>query len=211
MKFVALYSARARTASLVLIAALLMAAPPLVQAADAPPIRIRGTVEAVASDQLTVKTNQGQDLAVTMNTDTTVHAITLAKIADIQPGRYVGATAVPQADGTLKALEVHVFPPEMAGVGDGHRPWDLAPDSSMTNGVVGELLTSNGRMITIKYKDGEQKVAIPDDMPVVNIEAGDRSLLMPGVHVMIFAVKNDDGTLTARSISAGKNGIKPPM
>ena len=202
--------ARALAMPLLLTTALLALAT-LAQAADAPPTRIRGTIEAVAGDGLTVKTNQGEDLAVTMNADTAVHAITLAKIADIQPGRYVGATAVPQADGTLKALEVHVFPPEMAGAGDGHRPWDLAPNSSMTNGVVGELLTSNGRMITIKYKDGEQRVVIPDDMPVVNIEAGDRSLLTPGVHVMIFAVKNDDGTFIARSISAGKDGIKPPM
>jgi len=202
--------ARALAVPLLLTTALLALAT-LAQAADVPPTRIRGTIEAVAGDGLTVKTNQGEDLAVTMNADTTVHAITLAKIADIQPGRYVGATAVPQADGTLKALEVHVFPPEMAGAGDGHRPWDLAPNSSMTNGVVGELLTSNGRMITIKYKDGEQRVVIPDDMPVVNIEAGDRSLLTPGVHVMIFAVQNDDGTFIARSISAGKDGIKPPM
>ncbi len=210
MKLSSFPFARALAMPLLLTSALLALAT-LAQAADAPPTRIRGTVEAVAGDLLTIKSNQGEDLAVTMNPDTTVHAITLAKIADIQPGRYIGATAVPQADGTLKALEVHVFPPEMAGAGDGHRPWDLAPNSSMTNGVVGELVTSNGRTITIKYKDGEQKVAIPDDMPVVNIEAGDRSLLMPGVHVMIFAVENDDGTLTARSISAGKNGIKPPM
>jgi hypothetical protein len=210
MAFVSVRSIPLPLARVLLVAALLASAAGA-WAADAPPTRIRGTVEAVAGDQLTIKTNQGEDLAVTMNADTTVHAITLAKIADIQPGRYVGATAVPQDDGTLKALEVHVFPPEMAGVGDGHRPWDLAPDSSMTNGVVGELVTSSGRMITIKYKGGEEKVAIPDDMPVVNIEAGDRSLLMPGVHVMIFAEKNADGTLTARSISAGKNGIKPPM
>jgi hypothetical protein len=200
----------ALAAPLLLTTALLVLAT-LAQAADAPPARIRGTIEAVAGDLLTIKTNQGEDLAVTMNADTTVRAIALARVADIQPGRYIGATAVPQADGTLKALEVLVFPPEMAGAGDGHRPWDLAPNSSMTNGVVGELVTSNGRMITIKYKGGEQKVAIPDDMPVVNIEAGDRSLLTPGVHVMVFAVKNDDGTFTARSISAGKDGIKPPM
>jgi hypothetical protein len=210
MTFASFRSTRAFVMPLLLVAALLASSFP-VRAADAPPTRIRGTIEAVAGDLLTVTTNQGEDLAVTMNADTTVHAITLAKIADIQPGRYIGATAVPQDDGTLKALEVHVFPPEMAGTGDGHRPWDLAPDSSMTNGVVGELVTSNARTITIEYKGGEEKVAIPDDMPVVNIEAGDRSLLTPGVHVMSFAVKNDDGTLTARSISAGKDGIKPPM
>lgn len=200
-----------RVSARLILVALLMAAGTMARAADAPPTRVRGTIAAVAGDVLTIKTNGGENLAVALRQDTAIHAITLAQISEIQPGRYIGTTAVPQADGTLKALEVHVFPPEMAGTGDGHRPWDLAPDSSMTNGVVGELMTSNGRTITVKYKGGEQKVVIPDNMPVVNIEPGDRSLLVPGTHVMLFAEKNADGTLTARAISAGKNGVTPPM
>jgi hypothetical protein len=194
-----------------MLAASLLTAATMALADDAPPLRIRGTITTVSADALTIKTNGGADLSVALRDDTVVRAITLATVEEIQPGRYIGTTAVPQADGTLKALEVHVFPPDMAGTGDGHRPWDLAPDSTMTNGVVGELLGSNGRVITVKYKGGEQKVAIPDGMPVVNIEHGDRSLLVPGAHVMIFADKNADGSLTARAISAGKNGVKPPM
>jgi hypothetical protein len=194
-----------------MLAASLLTAATMALADDAPPLRIRGTITAVSADALTIKTNGGADLRVALRDNTVVRAITLATVEEIQPGRYIGTTAVLQADGTLKALEVHVFPPDMAGTGDGHRPWDLTPDSTMTNGVVGELLTSNGRMIKVKYKDGEQKVVIPDGMPVVNIEPGDRSLLVPGAHVMLFAEKNADGSLTARAISAGQNGIKPPM
>ncbi|HWA44229.1 MAG TPA: DUF5666 domain-containing protein [Hypericibacter adhaerens] len=193
------------------LAAVLLLVASQAWADDAPPARIRGTIKSVAADTLTVETNGGTVLDVALDGKTSVHAITLGTVEEIQPGRYIGVTAVPQGDGTLKALEVHVFPPDMAGTGDGHRPWDLAPDSSMTNGLVGELATSNGRMITVKYKDGQQQVAIPDGMPVVNIEPGDRSLLTPGTHVMIFAQKNADGTLVARFISAGKNGVKPPM
>jgi hypothetical protein len=189
----------------------LLTAATMALAEDAPPARIRGTITAVSADALTIKTNGGADLSVALRGDTVIRAITLATVEEIQPGRYIGTTAVPQPDGTLKALEVHVFPPDMAGTGDGHRPWDLTPDSTMTNGVVGELLTSNGRMITVKYKDGEQRVVIPDGMPVVNIEPGDRSLLVPGTHVMIFAGKGPDGSLTARTISAGRGGVKPPM
>jgi hypothetical protein len=197
-------------ARLVLVASLL-AAGTMARAADAPPTRIRGTITAVAGDALRVMTNAGKDLNVALRNDTVIRAITLASVSDIQPGRYIGTTAVPQADGTLKALEIHVFPPDMAGTGDGHRPWDLAPNSTMTNGMVGELVTSNGRTITVKYKGGEQKVLVPDDVPVVNIEPGDRSLLKPGAHIMLFAEKNADGTLSARAISAGENGVRPPM
>jgi len=194
-----------------MLAASLLTAATMALAEDAPPSRIRGTITAVSADALTIKINGGADLKVALRDNTVVRAVTLGTVEEIQPGRYIGTTAVPQADGTLRALEVHVFPPDMAGTGDGHRPWDLTPDSTMTNGVVGELLGSNGRVITVKYKGGEQKVAIPDGMPVVNIEPGDRSLLVLGAHVMLFADKNADGSLTARAISAGKNGVKPPM
>jgi hypothetical protein len=197
-------------ASLALIASLSVAEA-TAWAATAPAMTVRGTITAVTGDHLTIKTNAGSQLDVALRKDTVVRAITLADVSEIQPGRYIGTSAVPLADGSLKALEIHVFPPEMAGAGDGHRPWDLTPNSSMTNGMVGELVTSNGRTITVKYKGGEEKVVVPDNVPVVNIEPGDRSLLMPGTQVVLFAEKDAAGGLTARAISAGKDGVKPPM
>ncbi|WAH60456.1 hypothetical protein LZ023_13455 [Pseudomonas silvicola] len=106
---------------------------------------------------------------------------------------------------------MHVFPPSMAGTGDGHRAFDLASNSSMTNGSVGDLVVANGRTITVKYKGGEQKILVPDDVPVVNLVPADRSLLKPGVKVVLFAQKAADGSYTAKAISAGENGLKPPM
>ncbi|QKZ06014.1 hypothetical protein HWQ56_20380 [Pseudomonas eucalypticola] len=181
------------------------------QAADAPPSGVRGAITAVNGDDLQVKTNRGEDVVVHLTADTQVRGVTLANIADIKPGSYIGSAAVPQADGTLKALEVHVFPPSMAGTGDGHRAFDLASNSSMTNGSVGDLVVANGRTITVKYKGGEQKILVPEDVPVVNLVPADRSLLKPGVKVVLFAQKAADGSYTAKAISAGENGLKPPM
>jgi len=104
-----------------------------------------------------------------------------------------------------------VFPPAMAGTGDGHRPFDLAPNRTMTNGTVGDMVASNGRTLTLKYKGGEKKIIVPEDVPVVNIEAGKRSMLVAGAKVVVRARKNPDDSLTAVSVSVGKNGITPPM
>lgn len=182
-------------------------------AADAPTQRVgvRGAITSLEGDTLKIHTNRGEDLTVQLQKDTAVRGVTLARIADIKPGSYIGSAAVPQADGTLKALEVHVFPPELAGTGDGHRPFDLTADSTMTNGSVGDLVTSNGRSITVNYKGGQKTIVIPDDVPVVNLVPADRSLLKPGVKVVLFAQKAADGTLTAQGISAGENGVTPPM
>ncbi|WP_416425974.1 DUF5666 domain-containing protein [Pseudomonas sp. App30] len=180
-------------------------------AADAQPTGVRGAITAINGDDLQVKTNRGEDVVVHLTPDTQVRGVTLANIADIKPGSYVGSAAIPQADGTLKALEVHVFPPSMAGTGDGHRAFDLAANSSMTNGSVGDLVVANGRTITVKYKGGEQKILVPDDVPVVNLVPADRSLLKPGVKIVLFAQKAADGSYTAKAISAGENGLKPPM
>ncbi|WP_213875951.1 DUF5666 domain-containing protein [Pseudomonas sp. dw_358] len=182
-----------------------------VQAADPQAMRVRGAITAIDGDTLKVHTNKGQDLSVSLSPDTRYQGITLANIADIKPGSYVGTAAIPQADGTLKALEVHVFPPAMAGTGDGHRAFDLGKNSTMTNGSVGDLVTSNGRTMTLNYKGGEKKVVVPDDVPVVNIVPGDRSLLKPGVKIIVSAKKADDGSLTASQVSAGENGVSPPM
>jgi hypothetical protein len=196
------------TASL-LTSALMIAAPS--QAEDTPPIRVRGAITSIDGDLLKVHSNRGEDLQVTLTQDTKVRGVTLGQVSEIKPGSYIGSAAVPQADGTLKALEVHVFPPEMAGTGDGHRAFDLGKDSTMTNGSVGDLVTSNGRTITVNYKGGQKKIVIPDDVPIVNLVPGDRSLLKPGVKVVLQAQKGQDGALNAQSVSAGENGVTPPM
>ncbi|MFK3970834.1 DUF5666 domain-containing protein [Pseudomonas sp. NPDC087358] len=181
------------------------------QADDVKPTRVRGAITAVEGDLLKVHSNRGEDLQINLTKDTQVRGVTLAQVSEIKPGSYIGSAAVAQPDGTLKALEVHVFPPQMAGTGDGHRAFDLGKDSTMTNGSVGDLVTSNGRTITVNYKGGQKKILIPDDVPIVNLVPGDRSLLQPGVKVVLQAQKAADGSLSAQSISAGENGLTPPM
>lgn len=203
-----------RTVAPAMLAGAMLAAAPAVLAQPAPaatPTGVRGTVTALSGDTLKVRTRSGQDLDVGLAKDTAVRAVTLATVDEIKPGSYIGSAAVPQADGSLKALEVHVFPPSMRGTGDGHRAWDLGKNSSMTNGTVGNVVVSNGRTITVKYADGEKRIVIPNDVPIVNLEAGDRSLLVPGAHIVLFASKGAEGALTARFISAGKAGVVPPM
>jgi hypothetical protein len=184
-----------------------------VQAADAPGMRlgVRGEITGGGADSLKVHVNSGENVVIRLNPDTRIRAVTLANIEDIKPGSYIGSAAMPQEDGTLKALEVHVFPPELAGSGDGHRPFDLAKGSSMTNGSVGDLVVSNGRVLTVNYKGGQQKILVPEDVPIVNLTPGDRSLLKVGVKIVSFVTQDADGTLTAQSISAGKDGVTPPM
>ena len=183
----------------------------LAHAAEAPRVGVRGAITAIDGDAMHVKVNSGEDVTVLLTPATQVRAVTLAKIDEIKPGSYIGSAAMPNADGSLTALEVHVFPPAMAGTGDGHRAFDLKEGSSMTNGTVGDLVVSNGRTLTVKYKGGEQKIVVPEDVPIVNLEPGDRSLLKVGVKVVLFAAKGADGTITAQAISAGKDGVTPPM
>jgi hypothetical protein len=183
------------------------------QAQEAPGMRIgvRGEIIEVSADLMKVHANSGENLTVIVTRDTRIRAVTLANIEDIKPGSYIGSAAIAQEDGSLKALEVHVFAPELAGSGDGHRPFDLARGSSMTNGSVGDLVVSNGRVLTVNYKGGQQKILVPEDVPIVNLLPGDRSLLKVGTKIVTFVTQSADGTLTAQSISAGKDGVTPPM
>lgn len=176
-----------------------------------PSVGVRGAITAVGTDWIKVHTNAGKDVTVKILKDTQVRAVTLAKVTDIKPGSYIGTAAIPLPDGSLKALEVHVFPPAMAGTGEGHRAWDLTPNSTMTNGTVGDLVTTDGRTLVVKYKGGQKKIVVPDDVPIVNLEAGDRSLLTVGTKVVLFATKGADASLSASFISAGKDGVTPPM
>jgi hypothetical protein len=172
---------------------------------------VRATIDSVSATTMTVTPRNGSPTVIALPPEVHISGITIAKIDDIKPGSYIGTAAAPQPDGTQKALEVHVFPPSMVGAGEGFRPWDSAPNSTMTNGTVGDLVGSKGRTLTVKYKGGEKTVIVPDDVPIVSIEPGTRALLTPGAHVIVFASKGADGSLTAISVNVGEKGLTPPM
>jgi Domain of unknown function (DUF5666) len=185
------------------------------QAPKGKPVTIRGKISAVEKQALKVTTSAGEVL-VKLPDDVRIGGVETAQFSDIAAGKYVGTTAVKQADGNLKALEVHIFPESSRGTGEGHRPWDLQPGSTMTNANVEKVEQVavekiQGQMITLKYKDGEQKVFVPPGTPIVKNVPADRSLLKPGTGVYIPAVRGEDGTLTATRITAGVGGIMPPM
>ena len=185
------------------------------QAPQGKPVTIRGKIAAVEKQALKVTTSAGEVL-VKLPDDVRIGGVEAAKLSDITAGNYVGTTAVKQADGNLKALEVHIFPESSRGTGEGHRPWDLQPGSTMTNANVEKVEQVavekiQGQLLTLKYKDGEQKIFIPSETPIVKNVPGDRSLLKPGAGVYIPAMRGEDGTLTATRITAGVGGIMPPM
>ncbi|MFC7421741.1 hypothetical protein ACFQNF_17920 [Iodobacter arcticus] len=173
----------------------------------------RGTIESVNGNSVQIITRQGKKLDVKLTNQTKINSITKAKISDIKANSFIGTAAAPQADGTLKALEVHVFSPSLRGNGEGFNPFESADGkiNTMTNGTVGKLVNNNGRTLTIKFNNAEKTVIIPDDVPVVLITPSDRSVLMPGVKVILFFMKDDKGQSVIRAISAGKDGITPPM
>ncbi|AYA06324.1 MULTISPECIES: hypothetical protein [Rahnella] len=173
----------------------------------------RGTIDSVNDSSVQITTRQGEKLDVKLTDQTKINAVTKGQISDIKADSFIGTAAVPQANGTLKALEVHVFAPSLRGSGEGFNPFESADGkiNTMTNGTVGKLVNSNGRTLTVKYHDAEKTVIVPDDVPVVLLAPGDRSLLKPGTKIVLFAMKDDKGALVARGIAAGKDGIAPPM
>ena len=176
------------------------------------PVRIRGTIEKVEGDTYIVKARDGAELKLKLAANATVVALVQASAADIKQGSYIGIAGMPQADGSQKALEVHIFPEAMRGVGDGHRGWDLQPSSTMTNGNVEQTAAaSDGQLVTLKYKDGEKKVAIPAGIPIVLYVPGEVSELKPGAKIFVSAdTKQPDGTLQAPRVNVGR-GVAPPM
>jgi hypothetical protein len=178
--------------------------------AQAPP-RTRGTITAVNGDRIEVKTRQGATLSVTLAAESKVLGVTHAALSDIKPNSFIGTATAPQPDGTLRALEVTVFPEALRGTGEGHYDWDLGQSSTMTNGAVGALVGSTGRTMTVTYKGGEKQVVVPADVPVVDIEPGTRALLTPGTRVVVFGPKGADGNVAGKLVIAGENGVVPPM
>jgi hypothetical protein len=178
-----------------------------------PPVRIRGTIESVDGPMLMIKSREGTDMKVRMTDNVAVFGVAKTELSEIRPGSYIGVSAMPEPDGTQKALAVHIFPESQRGAAEGFRPWDLRAGSTMTNATVAETVSgTDGQNILVKYKDGEKKVVVPPGTPVVTFVAGDKSEVKPGAKIIIFgAVKKDDGVLEANRVNIGRDGITPPM
>ena len=176
-------------------------------------MNVRGTIEKVDGAGMTVKSREGQDLVVKFADNLVVRGVVKVSLSDVKPGSYVGVSAMPQSDGTERALHVHIFPDAMRGAGEGYRPFDVRPGSTMTNAAVESMVVgTEGQIVTLKYKDGEKKFIVPPDAPIVAYVPGTRDELKPGAKIMIFnAVKQPDGTLQAASVGVGRDGITPPM
>jgi hypothetical protein len=184
-----------------------------VSAQQPPAVRIRGTIEAVDGPLLTVKSREGTDMKVRLTENVAVFGVADIAMSEIKPGSYIGVSAMPEPDGTQKALAVHIFPEAQRGVAEGFRPWDLRPNSTMTNATVAQTVAStDGQNILVKYKEGEKKVVVPPGTPIVTFLPGDKSELKPGAKIIIFgATRKDDGTLEANRVNVGRDGITPPM
>src|SRR3979490_1971826 len=176
------------------------------------PSRVRGTIESVDGDTLMVKSRSGEDVKLTMTGDIRVVGIVKIALSDIKVGSFIGTTTVPGPDGGNNAVEVHVFPEDMRGTGEGSRPYDLKPNSTMTNATVAETVAGNdGHTLLIKYKDGEKKVLVGPDTPVVTYVPADKSDLKAGAKVIAFMKKLPDGTFETNRVSVGRDGLTPPM
>jgi hypothetical protein len=198
----------------VLVSLTVMAAVGSMAWAQQPPaVRIRGTIEAVDGPLLAVKSREGTDIKVRVTDNVVVFGVANIAMSEIKPGSYIGVSAMPQPDGNQKALAVHIFPETQRGVAEGFRPWDLRPNSTMTNATVATTVAGvDGQDILVKYKDGEKKVVVPPGTPIVTFLPGDKSELKPGAKIIIFGATNkDDGTLEANRVNVGRDGITPPM
>jgi hypothetical protein len=185
----------------------------LAWAQQPPVVRIRGTIEAVDGPLLAVKSREGTDMKVRVTDNVTVFGVANIAMSEIKPGSYIGVSALPQPDGIQKAIAVHIFPEAQRGVAEGFRPWDVRPNSTMTNATVATTVAGvDGQEILVKYKDGEKKVVVPPGTPIVTFLPGEKSELKPGAKIIIFgATKKDDGTLEANRVNVGRDGITPPM
>ena len=192
--------------------------------------KISGEVVALDGQKLEVKPAQGAVLTLKLADNVRLTARSAADPARLTAGAFIGTTAVAQPDGTLRAREVHVFAEAMRGTGEGHRPMATEPGSTMTNATIASVgghdrpasntmtnatvadisAGAHSRRLTLTYKGGEKVVIVPEGVPIVMVEPGDRSLLTPGAHVVVFAAPQPDGALLAERVTVGKNGFVPP-
>jgi hypothetical protein len=174
-------------------------------------VRIRGTIESVEGPVYVVKNRDGAELKLTVTDNPLFVAISPSTMADIKPGMFVGSAGMMQADGTQKAIEVHIFPESMRGTGEGHYDWDLKPQSKMTNANVEQTVAGvDGQILSVKYKDGEKKLLVTPETIVVTYVPGSKDDLKPGTKIFVSAAKKQpDGTVQTPRITYGRNGAGP--
>ena len=195
-----------------LIAAVMVAASCVAAVAQpAPTTRLRGTIEKVDGNALTLKVGES-DAKLTLAANAMVVAVVKSSMADVKEGTFLGSAALPQPDGTQKALEIHIFPEQMRGTGEGHRPYPPVPSSTMTNGTAAgvTVVGVDGSAIAVKYKDGEKTIVVPPGTPIVRFEIGGTADLKTGAHFTVLAAtKKPDGTFEAGRINVGRDGVVP--
>ncbi|HET6413902.1 MAG TPA: hypothetical protein VFG53_17725 [Anaeromyxobacter sp.] len=224
-----------RTSSTLALCALILLPSAAQAQQDRPQEHVRGDVVALNGDTLDVRTRDNRVVHLRLAEKAGVAQVVDADPAALADGTFIGTTAVAEPDGTLRAIEVHLFPESMRGTGEGHRPWDRGPGSSMTNATVSGMSRGGGnakqgakssmtnatvtssekaggeRTLTLKYQGGEQTVVVPPGIPIVKLLPGDRSLLVPGAHVFAVATAGEDGSLVAQRLAVGEGAVVPPM
>ncbi|MCP3472800.1 hypothetical protein NLM33_21030 [Bradyrhizobium sp. CCGUVB1N3] len=201
----------ASLATLVIVSSAILSS--IASAQQAPTVRIRGTIEAVDGNMLGIRTREGSDVKVRMTDNVAVFAVVKTALSEIKEGSYIGVTGMPEPDGSQRAIAVHIFPENQRGAAEGFRPWDARANSTMTNATVAETVKgTDGQNILLKYKDGEKKIVVPPDTPIVTFVASDKSEVKPGAKLIIFgAAKKEDGSLEAGRVNVGRDGVTPPM
>jgi hypothetical protein len=190
----------------------LLAGTVIIGAADAAEaVRLRGTITSFDGSTLAIKTREGEDKTVALSEGWTVSSVAKADAADIKVGDFVGAASLPNPDGTEGALEVLIFPKAPSN-GGASFPWDLQPNSTMTNATVADAVTSvDGRTLTLSYPEGEKTIQIPEGTPIVTFAPATQADLVAGATVFVPAQLADDGTITSKNVVVGTNGVVPPM
>lgn len=176
------------------------------------PQNLRGTITRVAGDTIEISQDTGRSAAVHLTNDAKVVSVAAASLSDVKPGSFIGTAATARPDGTLQAKEIHIFPNSMRGAGEGHRAWDLGPNSTMTNGTVAQVSKIGEDALTVNYKGAEKVVTVTPSTEIVSLVPGDRAELQPGAKIFVpGATENADGSLEASRLTVGKNGSAPPM
>jgi hypothetical protein len=203
------------TAKFLLAAALLatLALPAAAQnAPEGTPTRIRGTVEKLDGQTLTVKARDGQELTIALAPNFTVSYLVKKSLGDVKAGDYIASTSIKGTDGKNHAVELRIFPEALRGAAEGQFPWDLMADSLMTNATVAGITgVPQGQTLKVTYKGNESEIVVGNDTPVFGYGPGDAGLLKPGAAIFIVALKKPDGSLSAARVTAEKDGVKPPM